>query len=257
MDSDRVDVLHRAYDDRLARCVAHGLELYFLPAGNAFLNQYLRDRRKVQSVLRDRYQFLVVIRDSAAGSSECECRTDDHRIANLISDLKRFLHGFRNARRHARLSYSLHRIPEEFAVLRLVDCVDIGPQELNLIFVKNARACKLHRERKSGLAAEPRKEPVGPFFFNYPCYGFKIQRLEIYLIRQVLIRHDRSGIGVDQHDIYTLVLKDAARLRAGIVEFRRLSDNYRSRAYHQDLLDALILRHLYPPLKQMQLLLFL
>ncbi len=44
VDSDGVEVLHRADRDNVALCVTDNLELYLLPAAYALFNKYLCDR---------------------------------------------------------------------------------------------------------------------------------------------------------------------------------------------------------------------
>ncbi len=60
MDTDRVEVFHRADRNDVALGIANYLKLDFLPAGNTFFNQNLSDRGKTQAVLRDVAQFFFM-----------------------------------------------------------------------------------------------------------------------------------------------------------------------------------------------------
>ena len=79
------------------------------------------------------------------------------------------------------------------------------------------------------------------------------QRFQIDFIRQRLIRHDGGGVGIDEHHVHAGFLEHAARLRAGIVKFRRLSDHDGAGANHQYLFNRFVQRHcISPPIMEMK-----
>lgn len=96
---------------------------------------------------------------------------------------------------------------------------------------------KLHREGQTGLSAEVREHAVRLLDLDDSLYDVQSQRLDVDLVRHVLVRHDGSRVGVYQNYLQTLLLERAARLCACVVELRSLTDNDRTGAYNQYFLD--------------------
>ena len=88
MDADRVDVLHAAYCDAVARAVAHRLEFYFFPAVDIFFDKDLSNRGELETGVSDDLELIGVVSDAAAAAAESECGTHDDRIPDLVRDLK-------------------------------------------------------------------------------------------------------------------------------------------------------------------------
>ena len=80
---------------------------------------------------------------------------------------------------------------------------------------------------------------------DYAADRFLGQRLEIDLVRHRLVGHYRGGVGVDEDDVDARLAQHLARLRAGVVELRRLTYDYRPRTYDKDFFDIFIKRHIY------------
>ena len=93
VNADRVEVLHGADCNYVALAVAHYLELNFLPAGDALLDQNLCDRRKAKSVGGYLVELLGGLRDTAAGAAQRERRSDDYRIVNDLGEVHSVLDG--------------------------------------------------------------------------------------------------------------------------------------------------------------------
>ena len=111
------------------------------------------------------------------------------------------------------------------------------------MLLQKALLVELHRQRQARLAAETGEKTVWLLLFNDALDGGQRERLEINLIREGLVGHDRRGVGVDEHDVHARVVQHAARLRAGIVKLRRLTDHDRAGADDHDFTDAGINRH--------------
>src|SRR5690606_21983782 len=88
------------------------------------------------------------------------------------------------------------------------------------------------------LAAHGRQQRIGTFLLDDARNRAPVNRLDVDRIRDFRIGHDRGGIRVHQHDAETLLAQRLAGLHAGVVEFRRLADDNRTRADDQDGFDV-------------------
>ena len=247
MHADRVDVLHRADRDGFAGSVAHGLELDLLPPGNGLFDQHLRDGGQIKPRSRDRDEFLGVGGDAAAGPAERERRTDDDGIPDPLCDGKTLVDRRRDVGGNAGLPDLLHRFLEEFAVLRPVDGGDVGSEEPHARRFQEALFFELHRQGQTCLSAQSRKQSVGLLAQDDALDRGNGQRLEIDLVRQMLVGHNGRGVGIDQNGVDLLLAQNAARLRARVIEFGRLPDHDRAGTDDENFFDTGIFRHCFIP----------
>ena len=112
------------------------------------------------------------------------------------------------------------------------------PMRRDAVLLQKALLVELHRQRQARLAAETGEKTVWLLLFNDALDGGQRERLEINLVREGLVGHDRRGVGVDEHDVHARVVQHAARLRAGVVKLRRLTDHDRAGADDHDFADA-------------------
>ena len=241
--ADGVKVFHAAHGDDVAGAVAHGLKLDLLPAVNVALDKDLRDRGRVEPRLCRARELLRAVGHAAARTAERERRADDDGVADAAGDGERVRDGARRAGGDGRLADGGHGLLEQLAILRLADGVDVRADEAHVVPLQKALAVELHCERQPRLTAEPGEEAVGLLLFDDALDGGQRERLEIDLVRERLVGHDRRGVGVDEHDVHARIAQHAARLRAGIVKFRRLPDHDRTGADDQDFADGGINRH--------------
>ena len=92
MYAHRIYVLDETYGDHLAFFITHYFQFQLFPAGYTLFYQHLSYRRCLQTTCADRLQLFFVIYQTAAGTTHGVCRTQYHRIAQLICDLQRFIH---------------------------------------------------------------------------------------------------------------------------------------------------------------------
>ncbi len=133
------------------------------------------------------------------------------------------------------MTYRLHSVLERLSVLGFVDRFGIRAEQLYTVLLQKSALRKLHRERQRGLSAQIRHNAVGLFNLDNALYYVQSQRLYVYLVRHMLVRHYRRGVGVDKHDFQTLLFERAASLRTRVVKLGCLSYNDRSAAYYQNL----------------------
>ena len=102
---------------------------------------------------------------------------------------------------------------------------------INLILPEAELGTEKEAEHTAEINATMKKYMEDGVFTVYPNSFVYVERtLENGSIREGLVGHDRRGVGVDEHDVHARVLQHAARLRARIVEFRRLADDDRAGA---------------------------
>ena len=106
---------------------------------------------------------------------------------------------------------------------------------------------ELHGEGEPRLPAERGEQGIRPFLDDDAPDRFYRERFKVDRVRKRLIRHDGGGVGIDQNGAHALGFQYPARLRARIVEFRRLPDDDRPAADNEHALYALVpLRLRYP-----------
>ena len=159
--ADGVEVLHRADGEHVPRAVAQHFELDLLPAADVLFDEHLRDGREHEAVVGDEAELLLVVRDAAARAAQRERGTHDDGIAEFFCDRDAFVHRIGDVGRDDGLMDLFHRLLEEFAVLRPIDRIELGADELDAPFIEETRLCKLAAHRKAGLAAEGGEEGVG------------------------------------------------------------------------------------------------
>ena len=228
MDAHRIEVLHRADRDDIARGIPHHFKLDFFPARDGFLHQHLGDRGKPEPVFRNLAQLLLIINDATAGATQCKCRTDNQGISDFLREFHGGFHIIDDKRRNDRLADGFHRILEHLTVFRFVDGFRIRAQQDDIVRFQETFLRQLHGQCQACLATECGKQPVRFFFNDDPFQDFQGQRLDINRVRHLVVGHDGRRIGIDQDDFQPFLFQRSAGLRPGVVKFRRLPDHDRT-----------------------------
>ena len=239
----RVDVLDRADDDEVVGDVAHHLELEFLPADHRLLDQDLVHRAQVEAALGELFELVDVVGDAAADAAERERRADDGRKADVVDDGGGLVERLGDAALRHLDANLLHRVAEEQAILGHLDRVDLRANQLHAVLLQDAALVQRHREVERRLAADRRQHRVGPLLLDDLFDHLGRERLDVGLIRQLRVGHDRRRVAVDQHDLEPLGAQRLARLRARVVELAALTDDDRARPDHEHTLDVVTSGH--------------
>ena len=248
VDAHRVDVLHVAYGDGGVVGVPHHLVLDLLVALDALLDEHLVDRGELQGVAHHVPQLSVVGGEAAAGAPQGEGRAQYHRVADLFSGLEGLLHGVGDLGGHHRLPQREAQLLEQLPVLRLLDALVAGAQQLHAALVQHPLALELHGQVQPRLSADAGDDGVGPLKAQDLGQILHRQGLHVHLVRHGGVGHDGGGVGVGQDHLVPLLLQGQAGLGAGVVELRRLADDDGPGADDQDLLQVCPLRHgAFPP----------
>ena len=113
--------------------------------------------------------------------------------------------------------------------------------------LQDAAPPELHGKCETRLTAEAGKQPIRPFFLDNTAERLLCQRFQINHISQELVRHDGGGIGIDQNRPDPFLPQHTAGLGTGVIKLSRLPDHNRPGTDHQNFLDAVISRHVFPP----------
>ena len=186
------------------------------------------NRREPQPAGRDAVQVVRGRGDAAAGAAEGERRADDDRIADRGREIHRVVDGFDDLGRNRRFADLAHRVLKGLTVFGLVDGFHVRAEELDAVCFEEAAARQGHRQVEACLAAEGRQHSVGLFLQDDPLDDVLGQRFDVDFVGHRLVGHDRRRIGVDEHDLQPRLAQRFAGLGAGVVKFRRLSDNDRA-----------------------------
>ncbi len=116
-----------------------------------------------------------------------------------------------------------------------------------MILLQKATIFQLHGKVQSCLSSHGRKHTVRFFLQDQLFHYLNGQRLNVHLVRDISVCHDGSRVGVQKHNLDTLLLQRTAALCTRIVKLRSLSDNDRAGANYQYLLYTHIPGHYWSP----------
>ena len=243
VDADRVEVFHVADGDGGVVLVADDLVFDLLKALDALFDQHLADRRERQRVFHQRQEFFLVVGEAAAGAAERERRAQHHRVADLFHNLEAFFNRACHFRREYRLAELFAQLLKKLPILRPFNGKRAGAEQLHAALLQDAFFVKLHGEIETRLPADARQDRVRALIADDLGDVFERQRLHIHLVRDGGVGHDGGGVGVAEDDLVPLLFERQARLRAGVVKFRRLPDDDRAGADDQHFFDVRSLWH--------------
>ena len=235
VDAHRVYVFHVADRDAVVRAVAHHLVLDFLPADQRLLDQHLVYRAGRESAVHYLVELLPVVGDASSRAAQCVSRPDDHRQPDLIQRVVSVFHGFDDGGRRHWLAYLHKKALEQFAVFRVPDGFKRRAQKTDVVSLQNARVRQFDSQIQAGLSSERGEHAVRSLLRDDSLQHLDGQRLDVNDVRDVLVGHDRGGVGVHEDRGHALFPEGLARLRSGVVELSRLPDYYGARSDHKDL----------------------
>ena len=243
MDANRVDVFHAADGDGMVVAVAHDLELDLLIALDGLLDQHLVHGRELECVEADFNQFLFVVCKATAGTAEGKCRTQHHGITNTVGSFLGLFNGVGDLGGNNRLTNGLAQLLEQLSVLSSLNGFTAGTQQLHTALFQDTLLLQLHSQIQTGLSADAGNDGIRALVANDLGNVFQGQRLHVDLVGNHRIGHDRSRVGVAQHDLIALFPQRQACLGACIVKFGGLSNDDGTRADDQNFLNVRSLCH--------------
>ena len=246
MYAHRIHVLDEADRDHLTFLITYHFQFQLFPAGYTLFYQYLSYRRCLQTTCTHGLQLFFVIYQTAAGTTHGICRTQYHRITQLICDLQCLIHTVGNLTACHADAEAFHGLLKFHAVLTTLNGIYLYTDHLHIVLVQNAFFVQFCAKVQAGLSAQVRKQRIRSFFCDDLLQPVRIQRLDISHIRHLRICHNSRRVGVYQHDLITQAAQCLARLCTGIVKFASLSDDDRSGTDDQYFVDVCSLSHFSP-----------
>ena len=221
----RIEIFHRADGDHIVLAVPHHLKLDLFPSGNAPLHQHLADGGKPKPIAADLPQLLWILDNTAAGTAQSKGRAQNHRITDLLGKLFGALHIGHHHGRHHRLTDLHHGVLKQLTVLRPVNSLRIGSQQLHPMLFQKAFLCQLHREGQARLTSQGGKQAVRLLLLDDPFDGGQRQRFNIDFIGDHPIGHDGGRVGIDQDHLQPILFQGTAGLGTGVVKLCGLTDD--------------------------------
>ena len=197
MDADRINVLHVADRNHITGRIAHDLVLDFLPAADIALDKDLVNPGQAQAVGQDLDQFVFIFGNPPAGAPQGISGAQDNRIADGLGEGDSVLDIVNDLGGGNGLSDLLHGVLKALAVFRLENGLGSRADQSDPVLLQKAGLSQLHAKIQPRLTSQGRKNRVRLLFQDDLLHTLRGQRLDIDLVRDLLIRHDGSRVGVD------------------------------------------------------------
>ena len=104
------------------------------------------EKQVTREAIGDLLEFLTVVRDPAAGSSQRKGGPDYRGISGHLQNSECFVERRRDAALGHRQTDALHRVAELPPILRHGDRTRVGTDQLDVVFVEHAPLRQLHRD---------------------------------------------------------------------------------------------------------------
>ena len=138
MDADGIDVLDEADGDHIVVLVADNFKLELFPAEDGLLYKDLMDQAGLETARADCAELILIVDKSAAGAAHSVGGAKNNRIAELISDRKRFLYrvcNFASGHLDAELIHCFLKFNSVFSAL---NSIDLNADDFYAVFIKNS-----------------------------------------------------------------------------------------------------------------------
>ncbi len=239
----RVEVLDRADHDHVIGRVAHDLVLNLFPADHRLLDEHLVHRAGVYAAQHHLVDLVGRVDLPAADAAEGRGRPHHDRQSDLVNDLTRLADVGRGRALGHSQPRAEHCVAEKLAVLRLLDRLARGADQLHVVARQDTALRQRERGIQAGLPAERRQQGIRALAIDDRGDGGDVERLHVGPGRHLRIGHDRGRVRVNQRDLVALLHEGLAGLGAGVVELARLSDDDGAGADNQDLVQIVAPGH--------------
>ena len=192
-------------------------------------------------------ELLPGVGEAAAETAHGEGGADDERVAEVLCEADSLLDRVRDVGACDLRTGLDDEVLEELAVLPLLDGLEVGPDELDVVLFQDAVLVQLDRRVEGGLTAEGRQDRIRALLRDDRLDDLPGDRLDVGGVGEVRVRHDRRWIRVDEDDSHALLTQHSAGLRAGVVELARLADDDGAGTDHEDGADVGAPGHLSAP----------
>ena len=167
-------------------------------------------------------EHLLVVHHLHGSAAEHERRADHQRVADLRGDLQRLVEVAGHAGLRLRDAQFPHHLAEAIAILGQFDRLGRSSQDLH------ARLGQLGRNVQRRLSAELDDHALGLLLLVDAQHVFDGQRLEIELVRRIVVGRDGFRVAVDHDRLDPFVPQREGGVDAAIVELDPLADAVRA-----------------------------
>ena len=196
MDADGVEIFHITNGDGGVVCIADDLIFNLLVAADGFFDENLVYGGKLQRVLHDLAQLLLIVRKAAAGAAQRKGGAQNDRVSDVLRRPYTLLNGVCDLGRADRLADLFTQLLEQFSVLGAGDRIGGCAEQLDLAFPQNALLFQLHGKIESRLTADTGNNGIGALVTDDFCDIFQGQGFHIDLVGNGAVGHDGRGVGV-------------------------------------------------------------
>ena len=164
------------------------------------------DRAEVEAARDEVVELLAVVGDAAAGAAQGEAGPQHARQADLARGC-----AWASARLRATPLRGTSRPILSIASLNFWRSSALsmtsarGADHLDAVLLEHAVLVQVHRRVQAGLAAERRQQRVGPFLLDDLGDDLPGDRLDVGAVGHLRVGHDGGRVGVDQHDLRSLL----------------------------------------------------
>ena len=223
--------------------IPHHLQLEFLPAENALLDEHLLGGAQIQAPGHDGFELLHVVGDAAAAATQREAGPDDGREARELEQVPGLGQVVGEAPATGLQAQVVHEGLEELAVLAALDGLGLGADEGDTRALEQAAFVGFHGQVQGRLATHRGQDGIGPFGLEDLLQHGQGKGFDVGGVGPAGIRHDRGRVGVEQNRPDALFAQSLQGLRARVVELAGLADLDGPRAEHQHAFQIRSLRH--------------
>ena len=149
MNAERIDIFDKAYSDHIVFGVTDNFQLQFFPSKDRLFYQNLTYQAGLQTSGAYGFQFFYIIYQTAACSTHGVSRTQNNRISQSISDLKRLIHAVRNIASCHLDTQTVHRLLKFNTVLTTLDRIHLNTDDFHTVFVQDPFFCKFRTKIQS------------------------------------------------------------------------------------------------------------
>ncbi len=230
MDAHRIDVFHIADGDAGVGTIAHHFVFDFLPAQQATLEQHLVDGAGTKTRGYDAIELRHRVGHTAAGAAKRVGRADNKWQGNLFDEGAGFLNAVNDLALNRRFTDATEQILEQFTILGHLNRFQRCAEQADSVMIENAEFAHLYGEIEPGLATDGCQHAFRALPLDHPADHIGCQWLDVHGVGNILVRHDRGGIGIHEDGTDAFLAQALAGLRTGVVEFGRLANHDRARA---------------------------
>ena len=238
-----VKVFDRTDNDDVICVIAHDLHLVLFPTNDAFIEQHFVDGREFQTFANLFFEFIAVVSDAAANSTQREAGSDNHWQADFFESQTSLVHVVNDSAVTDIQPDFDHGLLEGIAFFGLLDHVNFGTQHFDAKLFEYPVFDEVHRRVQASLTTKRRQQCIRPLHFDDLRNVFPGDRLNIRAISHFGVGHDRGWVRIDQHDFVPLFAKGFAGLGSGIVKLAGLPNHNGTRTDNQNLTNVVATGH--------------